>query len=249
MVDVDRRAGRGSPIDALAERRGGKEGKTGSVSETPPRSFADLRQDYLVGALREGDVDADPFAQFRRWFDDASGVHVPGTDEPHAMTLATVLDGQPMTRTVLLKGLDDRGFVWFTNYASQKGRALAAEPRAALTFYWGRLERQVNIVGRAERVSAQESDEYFRSRPVGSRIGAIVSAQSTVIDGREVLEAAAARLAAIDPNELSRPETWGGFRLLPASIEFWQGRPSRLHDRLRYRRDADDAWIIERLSP
>ena len=229
--------------------KNGKARKTGSVSETPSTSFADLRQDYLVGALDEREVDADPFAQFRRWFDNASAVHVPGTDEPHAMTLATVLDGQPMTRTVLLKGLDDRGFVWFTNYASQKGRALAAEPRAALTFYWGRLERQVNVVGRVERVTVEESDQYFLSRPIGSRIGAIVSAQSTVIEGRIALEAAAGRLAELDPSELSRPETWGGYRLLPVSIEFWQGRASRLHDRLRYRHDADGAWLIERLSP
>ncbi len=219
------------------------------MPETPPTSLADRRQDYRAGTLDESEVDADPFVQFRRWFDDASAVHVPGTDEPHAMTLATVLDGQPMTRTVLLKGLDDRGFVWFTNYASQKGRALAAEPRAALTFYWGRLERQVNVVGLVERVTAEESDQYFVSRPVGSRIGAIVSAQSTVIEGRSALEAAAERLAERDPSELARPETWGGYRLLPASIEFWQGRPSRLHDRLRYRHEAGGAWVIERLSP
>ena len=226
-----------------------KTGETVLVSETPLTSFSDRRHDYLVGALNEDEVAADPFTQFRRWFDDASAVHVPGTDEPHAMTLATVLDGQPMTRTVLLKGLDDRGFVWFTNYASQKGRALAVEPRAALTFYWGRLERQVNVVGLVERVTAEESDEYFRSRPIGSRIGAIVSAQSTVIENRGVLEMAAAELAEVPEAELRRPPTWGGFRLLPASIEFWQGRPSRLHDRLRYRAVADARWVVERLAP
>ena len=238
------------PIDAgIDVAEGSETGETVHVSETPPTSFADLRQDYLVGALNEDEVNADPFTQFRRWFDEASAVHVPGTDEPHAMTLATVLDGQPMTRTVLLKGLDDRGFVWFTNYASQKGRALAAEPRAALTFYWGRLERQVNVVGRVERVTAEESDEYFLSRPVGSRIGAIVSAQSSVIENRSVLETAAAQLAEVSETELRRPPTWGGFRLLPASIEFWQGRPSRLHDRLRYRLASDAAWVIERLAP
>ncbi len=219
------------------------------MSDTPPSSFADLRQDYLVGALNEREVDADPFAQFQQWFEEARAVHVAGTDEPHAMTLATVLDGQPMTRTVLLKGLDARGFVWFTNYGSQKGRALATEPRAALTFYWGRLERQVNVLGRVERVTDQESDAYFLSRPVGSRIGAIVSAQSTVIESRDGLEAAAARLSELRESELLRPPTWGGFRLLPASIEFWQGRPSRLHDRLRYRLVDDRAWVIERLAP
>ena len=247
MVDVDRTGRAALPWTGRTDHT--KPRKTGFVPETPPTSFADRRLDYVVGALHESEVDADPFVQFRRWFDDASAVHVPGTDEPHAMTLATVLDGQPMTRTVLLKGLDDRGFVWFTNYASQKGRALAAEPRAALTFYWGRLERQVNVVGRVERVTAEESDQYFLSRPVGSRIGAIVSAQSTVIEGRGALEAAADRLAELDPSELSRPQTWGGYRLLPASIEFWQGRPSRLHDRLRYRHDSNGAWVIERLSP
>ena len=212
-------------------------------------SFADLRQDYRVGVLLEGAVDRNPFVQFHRWFDEARSVHVPGTDEPHAMTLATVLDGQPMTRTVLLKGLDDRGFVWFTNYDSQKGRALANEPRAALTFYWGRLERQVNVIGLVERVAEQESDAYFRSRPAGSRVGAIVSAQSTVIAGREALEAAAAELSERPEDELTRPVTWGGFRLLPTTIEFWQGRPSRLHDRLRYRQAVGGEWVIERLAP
>lgn len=213
--------------------------------------LADMRTDYRRGELLEGSVDPNPFAQFRVWFDAAHAAHQPGTDEPHAMTLATVLDGQPMTRIVLLKGLDERGFVWFTNYLSQKGRALTAEPRAALNFYWGTLERQVNVIGAVERVSASESDDYFLSRPAGSRIGAIVSAQSTVVNGRQSLEEAAAILAERPEVELVRPANWGGFRLIPHSIEFWQGRPSRLHDRLRYTRSSTnaDGWRIDRLSP
>jgi pyridoxamine 5'-phosphate oxidase len=229
----------------------GRIAQTKGVTEQALPSFADRRQDYRVGELTEASVDPDPFAQFRRWFDDAFAARLPGGDEPHAMTLATVLDGQPMTRIVLLKGLDDEGFVWFTNYESQKGRALASEPRAALNFYWGTLERQVNVVGEVARVTNEESDAYFASRPAGSRIGAIVSAQSTVIPDRSVLEEAAASLAARPEEELVRPPSWGGFRLRPRSIEFWQGRPSRLHDRLRYRRTSLDAtnWVIDRLSP
>ncbi len=225
--------------------------QTDQVTDQPLPSFAGLRQDYRVGELVEGNVDADPFAQFRRWFDDAFAARLPGGDEPHAMTLATVLGGQPMTRIVLLKGLDDDGFVWFTNYESQKGRALALEPRAALNFYWGTLERQVNVIGVVDRVTSEESDIYFLSRPIGSRIGAIVSAQSTVIPGRAVLEDAAANLAERPGDELLRPPSWGGFRLRPLSIEFWQGRPSRLHDRLRFRREtlATMDWKIERLAP
>lgn len=214
--------------------------------------LADMRIDYRHGMLLEGEVSRDPFTQFRQWFDDALGAHIPGTDEPHAMTLATVLHGQPMTRIVLLKGLDDRGFVWFTNYLSQKGRALADEPRAALNFYWGKLERQVNVTGTVERVSAEESDVYFASRPPGSRIGAIVSAQSSVIAGRAALEEEALQLAARPTDELVRPPHWGGFRLLPTVIEFWQGRPSRLHDRLRFTRanvNDEVSWSVDRLAP
>ncbi len=216
----------------------------------PNRPLADMRMDYRRGELLEGTVDPDPFVQFQVWFDAAHAAHQPGTDEPHAMTLATVLDSQPMTRVVLLKGLDDRGFVWFTNYNSQKGRALAEDPRAALNFYWGKLERQVNVLGSVERVTAAESDTYFNSRPVGSRVGAIVSAQSTVIDGRQGLEDAAVALSERPEIELVRPAHWGGFRLLPTTIEFWQGRPSRLHDRLRYSRPGSGSgWTIDRLAP
>jgi pyridoxamine 5'-phosphate oxidase len=234
---------RGWPTERVESRR------IDSVNPLP--SFADLRQDYRVGELVEDNVDPDPFAQFRRWFNEAFAARLPGGDEPHAMTLATVLDGQPMTRIVLLKGLDDTGFVWFTNYGSQKGRALAFEPRAALNFYWGTLERQVNVIGVVEKVTSEESNAYFLSRPVGSRIGAIASAQSSVISGRSVLEDAAAALAERPEHELLRPPHWGGFRLRPVSIEFWQGRPSRLHDRLRYRREslAETDWTIERLAP
>lgn len=213
--------------------------------------LADLRQDYRVGELVEDQVDPNPFAQFQVWFDAALAARLPGGDEPHAMTVATVLDGQPMTRIVLLKGFDDAGFVWFTNYESQKGRALAHDPRAALNFYWGTLERQVNVTGTVEKVTAAESDSYFLSRPAGSRIGAIVSAQSTVIHGRQLLEDAASALATQPESELTRPSWWGGFRLVPRSIEFWQGRPSRLHDRLRYRRASltSPDWCVERLAP
>ena len=167
------------------------------------------------------------------------------------MTLATAdLTGAPSARTVLLKGVEKGGFEWFTNYESRKGRELAANPRAALNFRWGSLERQVVAIGDVVRMTAQESDEYFDSRPLASRIGAIVSAQSTVLESREALEAAAERLAAGDPSAIVRPSNWGGFRLVPGTVEFWQGRPNRLHDRLRYRRDTvDSPWVVERLAP
>jgi pyridoxamine 5'-phosphate oxidase len=220
------------------------------ISSDPHGALADLRMDYRHGDLRESELLADPFAQFELWMRDARAVHRPGMDEPHAMSLATAtVDAIPSVRTVLLKGVDSRGFTWFTNYESRKGRQLTSNPNAALNFRWGSLERQVVVLGPVSRVSAEESDEYFYSRPLGSRIGAIVSAQSSVID-REELDSAARILADRPESEILRPVHWGGFRLLPLSIEFWQGRSSRLHDRLRFRRvDSHSPWILERLAP
>jgi pyridoxamine 5'-phosphate oxidase len=213
--------------------------------------LADLRMDYRRATLERSDLVDDPIDQFVVWFTQAREVFVPGQDEPHAMTLATATrDGVPSARTVLLKDVDARGFTWFTNYESRKGRELQENPNAALNFRWGALERQVTVVGPVARVSDEESTVYFDSRPAGSRIGAIVSAQSSVIADRTEIEAHASELAAQPSIDLARPAHWGGFRLTPLSIEFWQGRPSRLHDRLRYRRDAHDSpWIVERLAP
>lgn len=211
-------------------------------------SFADLRKEYMQRGLHESEVDADPIKQFQIWFDEA---RLASPLEPNAMALATVgPDGRPSLRMVLLKGVDERGFVFYTNYESRKGRELADTPWAALTFFWPEMERQVRIEGSIERVSAEESDAYFHSRPVGSQLSATASHQSEVITGREVLEQRVAELSAqYQEQELPRPEYWGGFRVLPDTIEFWQGRPNRLHDRLRYRLLADGRWQIQRLSP
>ncbi len=217
-------------------------------------SIADLRKEYTKRALDEDAVADDPITQFRAWFDEALEADVP---EPNAMTLATATPGgTPSARIVLLKGLDDGAFVFYTNYRSQKGRELEQNPQAALVFLWQPLERQVRVEGRAERLSATASDAYFQSRPHGSQIGAWVSPQSTVIAGRDVLEAREAELrATYDEGAVPRPPHWGGYRLVPARVEFWQGRPSRLHDRIRYRRPtaaADSngaAWLHERLAP
>jgi pyridoxamine 5'-phosphate oxidase len=186
--------------------------------------------------------------QFRLWFDQAIAANLP---EPNAMTLATAtLDGIPNARIVLLKGLDDRGFVFYTNYTSQKGEELAANPQAALVFLWTELERQVRVVGAVEKISAQESDAYFQSRPLGSRLGAWASAQSQVVADRAQLERQLAALSeTYADGNVPRPPHWGGYRVLPATIEFWQGRPSRLHDRLLYTHQADSTWRIQRLSP
>ena len=210
-------------------------------------SMADMRRDYALRGLSENDVDADPFKQFQAWFSDALAAHL---IEPNAMILATATkDGRPSARTVLLKGFDERGFVFYTNYESRKGQELAENPWASLVFLWEELERQIRIEGRVEKCSVEESDTYFRSRPLGSRLSATLSHQSQVISSREVLEHRLQELMVENANgDVPRPPYWGGYRLGPTSIEFWQGRPNRLHDRLRYRL-RDGNWLLERLSP
>ena len=210
-------------------------------------SIADLRREYARARLDEADVSHDPFVEFARWFAEAQDAKI---HEPNAMSLATATaDGIPSVRIVLLKHFDDRGFVFFTDYRSQKGRELEQNPHAALGFYWGELERQVRIAGTVTRASHEESVAYFNSRPLGSRLGAWTSHQSQVIPGRQVLEATLREVEQrFGDGPVPLPDHWGGFRLRPASIEFWQGRPSRLHDRIRYTRSAD-GWRIDRLSP
>lgn len=211
--------------------------------------LAALRREYKLAALDEHDLDADPLVLFARWFDAARQA---GVIEPNGMTLATVsADGQPSARVVLLKDFDPAGFVFYTNYESRKGQELASNPRAALLFWWSELERQVRIEGSVEPVAAAESDAYFAARPWYSQIGAWASAQSRLIENREVLESSVLALAQRFAGQpVPRPPHWGGYRLAPLVVEFWQGRESRLHDRIRYRRPAlGAAWQIERLSP
>jgi pyridoxamine 5'-phosphate oxidase len=209
-------------------------------------SIADLRKSYEKAELSEQASHADPLAQFGQWFNEALQSEVP---EPNAMTVATVgSDLRPSTRVVLIKDFDARGIVWYTNYQSRKGQELAGNPFAALQFHWVELERVVRIEGRVEKVSEDESDTYFHSRPLDSRIGAWASPQSRVIDSRTVLITNAARYGAQFLLQPPRPPHWGGYRLVPERWEFWQGRKSRLHDRLHYRQDGDQ-WVRERLAP
>jgi pyridoxamine 5'-phosphate oxidase len=210
-------------------------------------SIADLRREYAAARLDEAEVERDPFRQFAHWFEEARRAEL---EEPNAMTLATAsADGAPSARIVLLKAADERGFAFFTDYRSRKGRELEANPRAALVFYWGELERQVRVTGTVSRVSRDENEKYFLSRPRGSRLGAWTSHQSTVVDARadleERLEAMTARF---DGGDVPLPPHWGGFWVRPDTIEFWQGRENRLHDRIRYLREGG-AWKVERLSP
>lgn len=209
-------------------------------------SIAQLRKNYTFGQLSETEVSPNPLDLFQVWFDQAVKAECP---EPNSMTLATAdLAGNPSARIVLLKGADSAGFTFFTNYESQKGKELAARPHAALLFHWHELERQVRIKGVVDRVSPTESDAYFHSRPAASRIGAWASPQSSEIPNREFLEEAEKRFEADFGDKPPRPEHWGGYRLRPTEIEFWQGRPSRLHDRIHYQLDAAQ-WRITRLAP
>ena len=211
------------------------------------RNVADLRKEYTRAGLTESDMDPDPVEQFRRWFEEALAADL---HEPNAMIVATASpDGLPSARVVLLKGFDDRGFVFYTNYEGRKGRELEENPRAALLFYWGELERQVRIEGTASRVSEEESDAYYAGRPRGSRLGALASEQSRVVGSREVLEGRIKNLEAeYEGRDVPRPAFWGGYRVEPEAMEFWQGRENRLHDRLVYRR-GDGGWKMERLQP
>jgi pyridoxamine 5'-phosphate oxidase len=216
-----------------------------AMASTPP--IANLRKNYELAELLEANASHDPLAQFDGWLQEAIAANIP---EPNAMTLATVgSDLRPSTRIVLIKGLDARGIVWFTNYQSRKGHELAGNPFASLQFHWVELERTVRIEGRVEKVSAEESDAYFHSRPLSSRIGAIVSPQSEVIASREVLELETQRIEALYGDKPPRPPHWGGYRLVPDEWQFWQGRRSRLHDRLRYQLGAQGDWVRERLAP
>jgi pyridoxamine 5'-phosphate oxidase len=211
--------------------------------------LAAMRRSYVLGGLREGDLADTWLVQLRRWLDE---VEAAGIQEPNAMVLATAgADGRPNARLLLLKGLDADGLVFFTNYRSAKADELAANPMASAVFPWTDLQRQVRVTGRVRRLDPAASDRYFASRPHGSKLGALASPQSEVIASRDVLEDAAAELADRYPagSDVPRPDWWGGYVLEPDEVEFWQGRPDRLHDRLVYRRTGDGAWVVQRLAP
>jgi pyridoxamine 5'-phosphate oxidase len=210
-------------------------------------SLGDLRKEYTLLGLSEADLDPDPLRQFRLWFDQGAA----GQVEPNAMTLATATsDGRPSARVVLLKSLDERGLTFFSSYEGRKARELEANPWSALLFYWAALDRQVRVEGTVARVSAEESDAYFAGRPRGSQLGACASHQSAILADRAALERRLQELEAeFAGRPVPRPPLWGGYRLRPVALEFWQGRPNRLHDRLRYRRVEPAGWVIERLSP
>jgi pyridoxamine 5'-phosphate oxidase len=221
-----------------------------SISDhsTADHSIADIRKDYKLQSLSEKDVLADPFAQFGKWWNEAMAS---GIDEVNAMTLATAsADGMPDARTVLLKGFDEKGFVFFTNYDSSKGRQLLENPRASLVFFWKELERQIRISGLSVSLGSEQNDAYFFSRPEGSRIGAWASPQSEPIPGREWLEDNEKKIRErFAGGKIERPPHWGGYQVKPTHMEFWQGRPNRLHDRIRYNLQKNGSWKIERLAP
>jgi len=233
--------------EAMQKRRGISGSAPAAAAGASGTALADLRKDYIQASLMESEVLADPIAQFGKWFDEALKAQV---NEPNAMNLATVgAGGKPSSRIMLIKQFDERGFTWFTNYGSEKGQQLHDNPNAALLFFWRELERQVRIEGRVVKTSDAENDQYFYSRPLTSRLSALASAQSAPIDSREALEEKYAAVAASQGDQPQRPPHWGGYRLVPERIEFWQGRRSRFHDRIVFTRQADGSWLRQRLQP